>query len=162
MTIRKATFDDTADIRRVYNKAKEYMNASGNPDQWEIGYPPEEVLKDDIESGNLYVICEDTVKAVFAFIRGIDSTYITIDGKWLRDAPYCAMHRIASDGTIKGVFHIITEYCKKEAGNGTDLKVDTHHDNKTMQHVIKKEGFVECGIIHLENGDPRIAYQLIN
>lgn len=161
MTIRKATFNDRSEIRRVYNKAKEYMNASGNPTQWEIGYPPEEVLTDDITSGNLYVVFDDTVRAVFAFIRGIDSTYITIDGKWLRDTPYCAMHRIASDGTLKGVFHTITEFCKREAGAGTDLRVDTHHDNKTMQHVIKKEGFIECGIIYLDNGDARIAYQLI-
>lgn len=30
-----------------------------------------------------------------------------------------------------------------------------------MQHVLEKNGFVRCGIIHLENGDPRIAYQYV-
>ena len=28
-----------------------------------------------------------------------------------------------------------------------------------MQHLLEKNGFVRCGIIHLANGAPRIAYQ---
>ena len=29
----------------------------------------------------------------------------------------------------------------------------------SLEHQLEKEGFVRCGIIKLENGDPRIAYQ---
>ena len=28
-----------------------------------------------------------------------------------------------------------------------------------MQHVLEKNGFVPCGIIYVEDGSPRIAYQ---
>ena len=27
-----------------------------------------------------------------------------------------------------------------------------------MKHILKKNGFTECGVIYLENGDPRDAY----
>jgi len=36
--------------------------------------------------------------------------------------------------------------------------VDTHEDNQTMQALLGKHGFSYCGIIHLANGDPRMAY----
>ena len=39
------------------------------------------------------------------------------------------------------------------------LRADTHADNKIMQHVLEKNGFRKCGIIHLANGDPRLAYE---
>ena len=30
-----------------------------------------------------------------------------------------------------------------------------------MQHLIEKNGFVPCGIIHLEDGSPRLAYERV-
>ena len=40
--------------------------------------------------------------------------------------------------------------------------VDTHADNKVMQHLLESEGFTRCGIIHVEDGTPRIAYQRLS
>ena len=31
--------------------------------------------------------------------------------------------------------------------------------NKIMQHLLEENGFTKCGIIHVEDGTPRIAYQ---
>ncbi len=39
------------------------------------------------------------------------------------------------------------------------LKLDTHNDNKPMQNLLKKLGFVPCGIITVEDGTERIAFQ---
>ena len=39
------------------------------------------------------------------------------------------------------------------------LRADTHADNKIMQHILEKNGFARCGIIHVADGTPRIAYQ---
>lgn len=30
-----------------------------------------------------------------------------------------------------------------------------------MRHLIEKSGFAECGIIRVEDGSPRIAYQYV-
>lgn len=39
------------------------------------------------------------------------------------------------------------------------IRIDTHADNKTMQHLIEADGFTRCGIIYIADGTPRIAYQ---
>ena len=51
-----------------------------------------------------------------------------------------------------------------EKGGGyvdSNIRIDTHLDNRIMQHVIKKYGFTYCGIIYLASGDERLAYQQI-
>jgi RimJ/RimL family protein N-acetyltransferase len=40
-----------------------------------------------------------------------------------------------------------------------NIRIDTHRDNAIMQHLLEKNGFVKCGIIYVEDGSPRIAYQ---
>ena len=157
MNIRKATLSDLNEILRVYSAARKFMAENGNPTQWAGGYPPCELLESDIKSGLLYV-CETsgTINAVFYTTGGIDPTYINIEqGEWLNAKPYGVIHRIASDGTQRGVLANCIDYCKKIYDN---IKIDTHEDNKIMQHLLEKNGFHRCGIIHIENGEPRIAY----
>ena len=164
MRIRVARESDLPQIRRIYDAAKAYMNTSGNPNQWKLGYPPEEFLRHDIELNRLFV-CEEAGKlhGVFMLSMEDDPTYRYIEGTWLNDEPYGVIHRIASDGTQKGVFASVLEFCKARMAEQkvTNLRIDTHTDNKTMQHLVEKYGFKRCGIIYLENGNPRIAYQLI-
>ena len=107
--------------------------------------------------GHSYVyVLEGRVQAVFAMIPGEDPTYRVIQGAWLNDLPYCAVHRVASRGEVKGVATQVLEWCMDRCGN---IRIDTHADNRVMQHLIVKCGFTRCGIIRLENGDPRIAYE---
>ena len=163
MRIRNATTEDLPEIRKIYDAAKTYMDASGNPNQWAVGYPPEEYLRQDIELSRLYACVEDdTLYGVFFFAVTDDPTYHYIDGTWLNDAPYGVIHRIASDGVKKGIFKKVLDFCKErvETQGIRNLRIDTHADNKTMQHLVEKYGFKQCGIIYLKNGSPRIAYQL--
>lgn len=156
--IRKASLEDMNELLRVYEAARGIMRRSGNPTQWAGGQPGEEELAAHIARGNLYVCEESGVPfAAFACIPGEDPTYRVITGgQWLREAPYRAVHRIGSDGTHPGTLRKIMDFC---AGFGDDLRVDTHRDNKIMQHLLVKLGFSYCGIIYLENGDERLAYQ---
>lgn len=164
MQIRLAKEKDLPQIRTIYDAAKSYMDASGNLNQWGAGYPPEEYLQEDIFLSRLYV-CEeeDILHGVFLFAVTDDPTYHYIEGAWLNDEPYGVIHRIASDGVKKGIFRMVEEFCKEKMAeqNVTNLRIDTHEDNKTMQHLIEKCGFERCGIIYLANGSPRIAYQLV-
>lgn len=157
--IRLAETKDLDAIVKVYDAARAYMAASGNPHQWgDDGYPHRELLEEDIEQRHLYVIEEnDAVHGVFAFMFGEDPTYGYIeDGQWPNQKPYGTIHRIASDGQIKGVFTKAFDFCRSKID---EIRIDTHRDNKTMQHVVTKHGFIRRGIIYLENGSPRIAYQ---
>lgn len=158
MMIRPATIRDLPAIEAVYAAARAYMVQSGNPNQWGDGHPPRALLESDIEKGDLFV-CEidGEIRGAFALLFGADPTYSYIeDGAWPNDLPYATIHRIASDGRVKGIFTKCFEYALKHAD---EIRIDTHHDNKTMQHVVLKHGFIRCGIIYLANGDPRIAYQ---
>ncbi len=156
MKIRKTRHEDLLRVLDIYEKARQYMRASGNPTQWAGGYPPEERIRQDISQGISYVVCDgDNPVGVFVFFKGVDPTYIKIDGQWLNDKPYGVMHRIASDGSQKGIFGKMADFCKSQV---SELRIDTHKDNLTMQHLLDKHGFVKCGVIYLENGQPRLAY----
>ena len=159
MEIMLAEKKDFAEIMRIYRAAKSYMDASGNPTQWEVGYPSEEIVRADIDAQSLYVIREgEDLHAVFYFTVGEEPTYRVIDyGTWVGEAPYGVIHRVASDGMIRGVVAHCVAFCKRQA---SDLRIDTHEKNLPMQRALERAGFVRRGIVYLENGDERIAYQL--
>ena len=158
--IRKAVESDLLDIKSIVAKARELMTALGNVNQWVDGYPSIEVLLSDIRSGNAYLLLrEDEAVAYFAMIDGPDPTYNFIaEGNWLNDDTYGVLHRIASNGEAKGVFKEILLYASEHYSN---IRIDTHHDNKIMQRLLEQNGFVYCGVIFLGDGSPRLAYQRI-
>jgi hypothetical protein len=158
-TIRKATPQDLPRIREIYEMARQFMRKNGNHSQWGKGDEPEALIEEDIRQGNLYVLEEASIHAVFAFIIGEDLTYLEIEeGNWKSEEPYAAVHRVASDGTVQGVIGHVMDYCSAQVPH---LRIDTHKDNKVMQHVLEKYGFVSCGIVHVRDGSPRIAYELL-
>lgn len=158
MKIRLASGKDLNEVFRVYERARAFMRDNGNPTQWGNTYPPESLIKSDLEGNHLYVLENEKgeLEGVFAFFPEGDPDYDAIDGAWLNNEPYAAVHRIASAGKSKGVFSLILDFCLQFSKN---LKIDTHKQNAVMQHVLKKHGFVECGIITAD-GLPFIAFQL--
>jgi hypothetical protein len=160
MWIEKARIGDLDAIMGIYDHARAFMALSGNPKQWGNGYPERRLLEADIAKGNCYVCVDDGgIRAVFVFIIWEDPTYSRIeDGTWKNDEPYGAIHRLAGSGEVKGVAKECFDYCKSQIAN---LRADTHDDNRIMQHLLEKNGFERCGIIHVEDGSPRIAYQFV-
>jgi len=156
--IRKETIDDLPRVREVYASARAFMKATGNPHQWGDHSPAEELILKDISEGKGYVLTEENgrIYGVFHYAVEDDPTYHRIDGAWINDHPYGVIHRIASDGTHHGVLEEVLEFAEQSA---PDIRIDTHHDNQVMQHLLAKNGFTRCGIIWLLNGEPRIAYQ---
>lgn len=157
MKIRKGTFNDLDEVMNVYAAAKAYMIANGNHSQWNHGYPQRTLIENDIAKGQYYV-CEDRgIHGVFAFILGEDPTYRFIEGgAWKNNRPYGTVHRIGSDGKMCGVFNAALDFCKTICPN---LRIDTHENNHIMQKLIIDYGFERCGIIFIDDGTPRIAYQ---
>ena len=150
--------EDLPRIMEIYDIAKAYMRANGNPNQWNGVYPDPETLRTDIEKQRLYVYKRDgRIHGVFMLLLEEEPTYAYIeDGSWREEAPYGTIHRLAGDGEVKGLFAKCVAFCEKKVPY---LRADTHFDNHTMQHLLEKNGFERRGIIYLKNGDPRIAYQ---
>ena len=158
MQIELATASRMAEILAVYESARAYMRENGNLHQWVGGYPSQELLLEDIAKGQLYLCTEEgEIFGVFCYFEGEDPTYREIfDGAWLNDRAYGVIHRIAVARHCRGVASYCFSHCFDRCKN---LKIDTHADNIPMQKALAKNGFLRCGIIYLENGDPRIAYQ---
>ena len=158
-TVRKAIREDLPRIEEIYAYARKFMADNGNPNQWGTTTPPTYQLEDDIEKGDLYVLIQDnTIHGVFYFYIGPDPTYGEIeDGCWRSDTTYGTIHRIAGDGS-GGVLAAAVAFGKQLINH---IRIDTHHDNKIMQKAVLKYGFRRSGIIYLEDGDPRIAYDLL-
>lgn len=161
MNIRKSTTEDVPRIMTIFAAAKEYMASHGNGTQWGDGYPNEETLMADIAAGNSYVIESDgTVVGTFSFIVGEEPTYRLIkNGEWTADRAYGTIHRLAADGTAKGIAKACFEYCAKR----TDyIRVDTHENNASMRAAIEKIGFRKCGNIYVRGGAERTAYDYLS
>lgn len=159
MNIRLATKTDLAAIMPIFDKARAFMAANGNSRQWINGYPQQELIEKEIGSGHCYVCTDETQKVVatFCFIKGPDPTYALIEeGNWPNDKPYYVIHRLASDGSHKGIARLCINWCFAQH---PCLRADTHEDNHIMQHLLEQNGFERCGIIYVANGTPRIAYQ---
>ena len=159
--IRNAIPADIKQILAVYQAARTFMAANGNPTQWGTTYPAPELLEEDIRLGRLFVDeTQGQVCGVFMFTMGDDPTYAYIeDGNWLDSSPYGVIHRVASDGTVGGVLKRCVEFCRTKCSH---LRIDTHADNHVMQKLVTRAGFTRCGTIYVEDGSPRIAYEWLN
>lgn len=162
MEIRHAAEEDIVRMMEIYKYARDFMEEHGNPNQWgPTNWPPEELIRSDIAAGNSYVCtCDDRIAGTFFFDQGkeIEPTYNVIeDGVWLDDSSYGVIHRIAGDGTVKGIGSFCINWAFEQCGH---LRMDTHGDNRVMQNLLEKNGFVQCGIIHVTEDDyPRLAYE---
>ena len=161
MTIRQSGIADLPQILEILREGRERQIESGNPNQWPAGYPSEEKMRGEIERGVSYIVEEDgETVGVFTFIIGIDPTYLKIEGgNWTDDnLPYGTIHRIAGVRGAQGIAAACFDWCWNRIPN---LRADTHEDNAVMKHCLEKAGFRYCGIIHIDSGAARLAYQKI-
>lgn len=158
MVIRRAKAEDMDCILEAYSAARLFMRATGNKNQWADNYPSPDLIAKGIRDGKQYVcVSGDRVAGTFYFAVEPDETYTDIyEGRWLNDKPYGVVHRLASDGRCKGVGQFCLQWCFEQCGN---LKIDTHEENTVMRHILRKSGFLPCGIIFLRSGAKRLAFQ---
>lgn len=160
MIIRQARTDEFDTIMSIYSAAQDFMAQNGNASQWGKTHPDPNLIKKDIENGELYVCTEkDIIACVFFFRFATDPTYNVIyEGNWQNDAPYGVVHRIASSRRVKGAAKFCLNWAFDKCGS---LRIDTHKNNIPMQNLLTGLNFKYCGIIYLESGDERLAYHKI-
>ena len=160
MVIRIAVLSDLSRMMEIYDEARAFMRSVGNMNQWPVGYPSKDAIIRDIKEGYMNVCVDnEIVIGVFYYRIGDDPTYAKIyNGAWLNNEPYGVIHRIAISDIArgKGISSKCFDFCLSLCPN---LKIDTHVDNAPMRKALLKNGFSYCGIIHLANGDERIAFQ---
>ena len=147
-----------ADFDQIITILKDGANqlAERGVDQWQGDYPSTDQIKEDIHNGWAFLaISEDhqTVGAI-AIVNGPDPVSDHLNGKWICDTDlYVVIHRVAikSEHAGKGYATQLLQSVIQEVQRRPQIdsiRIDTHEDNKAMQHLINKMGFTRVGELH--------------
>ena len=166
MELIRTTEQDIPSVMEIIRAGQRYFRQA-NIYQWVNNYPNEDIIKKDILKGYSYVLVhEGKIVATAAVAFDGEPTYEKIyDGNWLTDEEYGVIHRIAVAEELKGqgvageLLKKVEELCRERQVRS--IKIDTHEDNKPMQRLMEKNGFVYCGVIYLESGSKRIAFEKV-
>lgn len=166
MIFRKSNQNDIEYIMQIINQAQDYFKQH-HIDQWQDGYPNEQTIYKDIINGYSYVLCDrNDILATSAISFDGESSYNKIyEGNWVSNSKYAVVHRIAVKEYLKGkglssiVLREVEKLCT--LNEVYSIKIDTHKDNFPMQAMLKKNNFIYCGIIYLEDKSERIAFEKI-
>ncbi|MDD7795386.1 GNAT family N-acetyltransferase [Clostridium sp. 'White wine YQ'] len=164
MEFRKTIKADMEEIMNIISQAQAYFKEQGI-DQWQNNYPNVETINNDIINEHSYVLLKDNnIVATAAISFDGEKTYDAIyEGQWISNNEFAVIHRIAVHGDYKGLglsSEIIKNVEKLCLDKGVySIKVDTHEENISMQKLLKKNSFKYCGIIYLEDGNKRIAFE---
>ena len=150
-------------VLSIYEDGRLSLKEKG-VNQWQDEGPSLESLLVDMENNFSYVLVDgEEIVGTTAVTEGIDKTYLEIEGAWLNGEDYVTVHRFAvsqkqrGKGYGKKMFQEIEELAKSKGIK--NIRVDTHKDNENMKGLLESLGYKYCGIIRLENGDLRNAYQ---
>ena len=168
MRLQLSTTSDIQSIIQIINDAKVYLK-SQKIDQWQNGYPNQTQIERDIANNESYVLINDANQVIATSMFSIrpEPTYKVIDGEWKikESEKYGVIHRLAIDKNHrnKGVAsYILNEFHQKlKKLTIRSLKIDTHQDNHEMQYLVKKLGYVYCGIIFTEYNAKRFAFEKV-
>lgn len=167
MIIRKSSASDLDKLMSIFDEARATIAALGI-DQWQNGYPSREVITEDIKAARSYSVETDSdICGTFVLVDDGEVTYDKIyDGHWLtgdESDDYVAIHRVAISVKNRGsgISTAIIDYAARfarELGRAS-LRIDTHEGNVVMRRMLEKHGFKYCGVIYLQSGDARVAYE---
>lgn len=139
-------------------------------DQWQKGDPDGPGLAAAIEQKTIHVLeQEGQAVGMITVVPGPEASYAQIDGAWLNQEPYAAFHRVCVEESCKGRGIAAQLFGRSEDlarhMGLTNIRIDTHPDNRSMQRALAKSGYTLCGSLTLtegtEKGDPRLAYHKV-
>lgn len=168
LSFRKARPEDLPGILSVIAQARAFMATLGI-DQWQDGYPSQEILAEDIRAGRAYVFDDEgTIASISVLTPEPEPVYDAIDGAWHASDPCLTLHRMAVDdahrhsGLAADILENAVTLARELQLNG--LRADTHRGNAAMRRFLEKNGFQFCGTVAypVQTGDPlRAAYDLL-
>lgn len=165
ITLKPTTLNDVDAALSIILQGQEHLKNQGI-DQWQNGYPNRERLEQDVRENIGYLILEDSeILGYLCIVLTGEPAYEQIEGKWLSDGEYAVVHRIAFSDAARGqglsntVFGLVDDFCREKKIPA--FRIDTHEDNKKMQHVLLKNGFTFCGIVEYTSGLRRAYEKLL-
>lgn len=164
MHIRISTQADLLRLMEIFTEARQTIAALGI-DQWQDGYPNEQVIMEDIHRKRSYCLEEaGRIWGTFVLVPQEPCYDRITEGNWLTQNPnYIAIHRVAVSVAKRGqgLPNLIMSYAADHAASlgRRSLRIDTHQGNLVMRRMLEKQGFIHCGTIYLTSGASRVAYE---
>ncbi|GKT02628.1 GNAT family N-acetyltransferase [Furfurilactobacillus entadae] len=156
MKFHRATLEEFDTVMAILSDGRNQLAESGI-DQWQGEYPAPEHIRQDIDHGYAYLLSSDDEETIgtVTVMPAPDDSYANLQGNWLKETTaYLTIHRVAihSDHAGKGyastMFEGLIAHVEAEYPHIESLRIDTHQDNKPMQHLLSKMGFTKVGEIH--------------
>lgn len=146
-------------VRNAAPGVEAVQSAAPEPGAEAVRSAAPELEAEAVQSAVPELNAEAVLEAVFMFTLRPEKTYEQIEGRWLGGGVYGTIHRIASSGRRRGLASACVRWCIEQSGG--HLRGDTHRDNHIMQHVFEKNGMKCCGIVWMEDGTERLAYECL-
>lgn len=156
--IRKALLSDLPGILPVIEEAQSFLKEN-NVDQWQDGFPNSATLTRDITNLFSFVIEAGGEIAGFLVISLEPEIpyHHPVEGSLKLEGKYATIHRTAFSNRFRGLglskkmFDFAFDFARQ---NGCSvIRIDTHKDNKVMQHILAREGFDYCCLVQLPPED---------
>ena len=161
---RKALLSEKTTIWNIIQHAIDRRKEDGSQ-QWQDGYPNLEVIENDIENDEGFVLTDgNTIIGYCAVIINNEPEYKKIIGKWMTTEDFVVVHRIAITKSYLGrsLSQIMLKYIESFALNNSifSVKVDTNFDNFAMLKIFEKMDYTYCGEVYFR-GSPRKAFEKV-
>jgi GNAT superfamily N-acetyltransferase len=161
---RKANIADVPTIWTILKQAIARRKADGS-NQWQDGYPNEDVILSDIKKGAGFVLTEsEKIVGYCAILINDEPEYANIQGEWQTNGDFVVYHRvaIAENYLGKGLAQKMLKFIEAFALENKiySIKADTNFDNGAMLALFEKLDYVYCGEVYLR-GSARKAFEKV-
>ena len=149
MELIKAAAGDLPELLDLYERVSDEMEKNGLR-QWHWGvYPTEEMIRDDVEQGLMYIQRTDgAIAGAVAVFNGIDEPeYASVP--WTGGVNPGYFHRLAVDPSMQGkgiAGGMLDDIQQILRSAGCDsVRCDTNDKNTRARRLYEKMGFLPCG-----------------
>ncbi len=147
MMISKATKEHIDTIFNIYQECRIHMDSQGIH-QWTESYPHKQLIVDNINKGEIYILCEnENIIGVISLEANQPGSYNTID--WNFDSTkICIIKRlaIAPSAQGKGYAKELMLFAEKETkSSGYEvIRLDSNSTNLRNKHFYENAGYRLC------------------
>jgi len=158
--IKVAELKDLPSIMKLV--ARVINQVAGTPESaWNINYPNQEIIANDIRSQALYVYQEKTIQGIIT-LTGDTEEYSMISWKY-SSGPFLVLHRLCVDPQHQGTGiakRLITfaEDMAKEKGCES-LQLDIYPYNSKARNLYEQHGFIYAGTMSRPNRGKLLCYE---
>ena len=161
MDLIKAAESDLQDLMSLYWRVADDMNDRGL-NQWNRGiYPTEEMIRRDIERGEMYIRRMDgVIAAAITLTEVMDPEYRDI--LWTGGMLPGYLHRLAVDVPLQGAGiggDVLDDAIQIMRRAGCDcVRLDTNRENRRAMRLYEKMGFRICGTVSWDDTPGEVYY----